>query len=75
MLYEVITITPQVKGRVSEISPRMVAGGVFQKGDLLFAIEEVDYQLAIALAQASLAQAELELLRNENLAEVRNNFV
>jgi RND family efflux transporter MFP subunit len=65
-----VTITPQVRGRVVEISPRMVAGGTFQKGEQLFAIEEVDYQLAIDLARANLAQAELELLRNENLAEV-----
>lgn len=67
--YEV-DITPQVKGRVSEISPQMVAGGIFRKGELLFAIEDIDYQLAIALAQSNLAQAELELLRNENLAEL-----
>ena len=67
--YEV-AITPQVKGRVSELSPRMVAGGIFQKGELLFTIEDLDYQLAIILAQSSLAQAELELLRNENLADL-----
>jgi len=67
--YEV-GITPQVKGRVSELSPQMVAGGTFLKGDLLFAIEDIDYQLAIALAQSSLAQTELELLRNENLADL-----
>ena len=67
--YEV-SITPQIKGRVSELSPQMVAGGTFQKGELLFAIEDVDYQLAIAHAQATLAQAELELLRNENLADL-----
>lgn len=67
--YEV-DITPQVKGRVSEISPQMVAGGNFRKGELLFAIEDVDYQLAISLAHSSLAQAELELMRNENLAEL-----
>ncbi len=67
--YEV-SITPQIKGRVSELSPQMVAGGTFQKGEMLFAIEDVDYQLAIAHAQANLAQAELELLRNENLADL-----
>lgn len=67
--YEV-SITPQIKGRVSELSPQMVAGGTFQKGEMLFAIEDVDYQLAIAHAQATLAQAELELLRNENLADL-----
>ena len=67
--YEV-GITPQVKGRVSELSSEMVAGGTFRKGELLFAIEDVDYQLAIALAQSSLAQADLALLRNENLADL-----
>ncbi len=67
--YEV-SITPQIKGRVSELSPQMVAGGTFLKGELLFAIEDVDFQLAIAHAQANLAQAELELLRNENLADL-----
>ncbi len=68
-----VNITPQVKGRVSELSPRMVAGGIFRKDELLFAIEDVDYRLAIDLARANLAQAEYELLRNENLAEVARN--
>jgi len=65
-----VIITPQVKGRVSELSPNLVEGGTFRKGELLFAIESVDYDLAIDLAKASLAQAELELQRNENLARV-----
>jgi len=65
-----VNITPQVKGRVSELSSNMVVGGTFRKGELLFAIESVDYDLAIDLARASLAQAELELQRNENLAMV-----
>jgi RND family efflux transporter MFP subunit len=65
-----VDITPQVKGRVSELSEQMVAGGLFRKGEQLFAIEDVDYKLAIDLARANLAQAELELLRNENLAAV-----
>lgn len=65
-----VNITPQVRGRVSELSPNMVEGGTFRKGELLFAIESVDYELAIDLARASLAQAELELQRNENLARV-----
>ena len=65
-----VSVTPQVRGRVVEISPQMVAGGVFRKGEQLFAIEDVDYQLAIDLARSNLAQAELELMRTENLAEV-----
>lgn len=67
--YEV-SIVPQVKGRISEISPQMVAGGMLRKGELLFAIEDVDYRLAIESARFNLAQSELELLRNEKLAEV-----
>ena len=65
-----VSITPQVRGKIVEISPRMVAGGVFRQGELLFAIEDVDYRLAIELARASLAQAALELMRIENLADV-----
>jgi len=65
-----IHVTPQVKGRVSELSPNMVAGGTFRKGELLFAIEDIDYRLAIDLARANLAQAELELQRNQSLARV-----
>ncbi len=68
-----VGVTPQVKGRIVEISPQMVAGGIFRKGELLFSIEAVDYQLAIDLANSNLAQAELDLQRNENLAEVARN--
>jgi RND family efflux transporter MFP subunit len=65
-----VDITPQVKGRVVKMSPNLVAGGTFREGELLFAIEDVDYQLAIDLARASLAQTELDLQRNANLARV-----
>jgi RND family efflux transporter MFP subunit len=65
-----VSVTPQVRGRVVEISPQMVVGGVFSKDEQLFAIEDVDYQLAIDLARSNLAQAELELMRTENLADV-----
>ena len=37
-----VAISPQVKGRVSELAPQMVAGGIFRQGELLFAIEDVD---------------------------------
>ncbi len=65
-----VAITPQVPGRVAAISPDLVVGGQVAAGELLFAIEDVDYQLAIALARGSLAQADLELQRIENLAKL-----
>lgn len=65
-----IRIAPQVSGRVSEIAPQMISGGFFRKGEQMFAIEAVDYHLAIDLARASLAQAELELAKTTSLAGV-----
>jgi RND family efflux transporter MFP subunit len=63
-------ITPQVSGRVVEISPRLVAGGFFEKGDLLFAIEAIDYRLAVDRAQAALARAEVDLATVESQARI-----
>jgi RND family efflux transporter MFP subunit len=65
-----VAITPQVKGRISAMSPKLVVGGRFRQGELLFAIEDVDYRLAIDLARANLAKAELELQKTRNLAEI-----
>ncbi len=57
------SITPRVSGRIKYIAPAFIAGGFFSKGDILFEIEEVDYQLAVVRARAVLAQAELELAK------------
>ena len=63
-----ISITPQVKGSVSWVSPRLVAGGFFNKDELLFAIASADYELALERAQALVAKAELELATIESKA-------
>ena len=63
-------ITPQVSGQVQYISTRMAEGGFFKKGELLFSIEKIDYELALERAKAGLSQAQLELMRNESLAEI-----
>lgn len=63
-------VTPRVSGQVQYISSRMVEGGFSKKGELLFSIEKIDYELALERAKASLAQAELELIRNKSLAEI-----
>jgi len=63
-------ITPQVSGRVVEMSPNFRVGGFFRKGELLFRIEEVDYRLAVDGARAELARAELDLAREESNARV-----
>lgn len=65
-----ISIIPQVKGLITYMAPQFVAGGFFQKDELLFAIEPIDYELAVERAKASLAKAELELASIEGKAKI-----
>ena len=64
------TLTPQVSGVITFISPNLVSGGFFKKGELLFKIENLDYKLAVDRARATIAQAELELAKEESNARV-----
>jgi RND family efflux transporter MFP subunit len=54
-------IVPQVSGMVTELGSNLMAGGFVRAGELLFAVEPVDFQLAIDRARANLTKAELEL--------------
>ncbi|MDA9043735.1 efflux RND transporter periplasmic adaptor subunit [Pseudomonadales bacterium] len=54
-------VIPEIKGRVTWISPNLVVGGYFQAGDLLVTIDAADYQARTGLAQAQLLRAEAEL--------------
>ncbi len=63
-------LTPQVSGRIVAMAPNFVVGGFFRQGELLFRIEDVDYKLAVDRARASLAQAELDLAREESNARI-----
>lgn len=63
-------LAPQVAGRVVAVSPRLVEGGFFRKGEELFRLEAVDFQLAVQQAEASLAEAERNLLTVQSQAKV-----
>ncbi len=65
-----IGVVPQVSGKIVEIAPDLVAGGFFKKGDLLFRIEDADYNLAVDRARAALARTEYELATVESQARV-----
>lgn len=58
-------ISPEVTGRVLEISPNLKQGGLVRKGELMARIEDVDYRAAQARANAALADAELALASEE----------
>jgi RND family efflux transporter MFP subunit len=63
-------IVPQVSGRVTNVAVGFVAGGLFKKGDLLFEIEAIDYELAAEKSRAAVAKAEYELAQIESRARV-----
>lgn len=53
-------LIPEVSGRVSWISPSLVNGGVFERGDVLLRLEDQDYRSTLQRAEAALTRAEAE---------------
>jgi len=74
----VVTIAPEVSGRV--IALPLADNQFVHKGDLLIAIDQTDYRLAITLAEAAVQQAEAnaqnaqrEAARRERLRELASS--
>lgn len=65
-----ISLAPQVSGRVTKIADRLIAGGFFRRGDVLFEIEDADYRLSVDRARAALAKAEYELIAMQGQARI-----
>jgi RND family efflux transporter MFP subunit len=63
------TLIPQVSGQIVGISPSFREGGFFEQGDILVTLDPRDYQLAIASAEAQVAQAESAL--EQELAQAK----
>ncbi len=64
------TLIPQVPGRVIQVSPSFREGGFFERGDVLLRIEPRDFELALASAEAQVAQASAAMEQELALAEV-----
>jgi RND family efflux transporter MFP subunit len=56
-----IALSAQVSGKIEAVSKNFNDGGVIHKGEQLVKIEDADYRVALARAQAGLAQAEQAL--------------
>ncbi len=67
--HSLVTFTAQVPGRVQVIHPAFEDGAFFKKGDVLLEIDPVDFQVAVISAQAQVASAQLNLDKEEALAE------
>jgi len=66
-----LQIVAEVTGKVTWIAPQMLAGGRFNKGQILFKIDPVTYQNDKARAAASVKAAEANLSRSAS-AESRS---
>ena len=67
-----IDVVSEVSGRITSVSPDFVEGGSLSAGEALITIEDRDYVLAVAEAQARLAARRFELeqaLANADVAE------
>ncbi len=64
------TLVAEVAGRLEWVSPAFAEGGFFGRGEVLARIEDADYRLAVAQAEAQMAQAKVRLERESAEAEV-----
>ncbi len=58
-------LIPEVSGRVRWVSPSLVNGGTFDKGDVLLRLDDDDYRSAVARADAVLTRAKAEHQQTE----------
>jgi RND family efflux transporter MFP subunit len=56
-----VGIKPEVSGRVVQLHPQLLPGGLVQEGETLFEIEAADYEIAVAQAKADLEVAKLQV--------------
>ena len=53
-------IIAQLSGEVAALSPSMIAGGEFSKGDVLISIDARDYEIALSRAKANVERSRAE---------------
>jgi membrane fusion protein, multidrug efflux system len=63
-----LALVAEVSGKVVKVHPVFAAGGYFKKGEMLLTIDTRDYEFAIIRANAAIAEAYKELLREREEA-------
>lgn len=66
-----IDLTPQVAGRIVAISEKFAEGAGFEPGETLIRLDDADYRLALARAEAGVAAAEVLLLQARAAATIK----
>ena len=59
------TLVAETTGRIVNISDNFYNGGFFEKGDLLLQVDDRDYQNAVVIARAEVAQRQLALTEEQ----------
>lgn len=54
-------LVAEVSGRIIAMSPAMVSGGFFKRGEVLLSIDPLDYEVALEQTKANLARATSDL--------------
>ena len=67
---DVVNIAPEVSGKIIEINPRLETGEVIARGDLIFKIDERDYEAAFDEASATVRKLENSLLSLKKTYEI-----
>ncbi len=65
-----ITLVPEISGKVKWVSPRLVSGGLFLKGETMLKIDTADFELAIEKVRAEIAQVQVALTTEQERAKV-----
>lgn len=69
------TLIPEVSGRVTWISPSLVGGGSFKRGDVLLKIDPADYQSNVERSRAVVQRTEVEhAFSGDELKRLENLF-
>ncbi|WP_226704292.1 efflux RND transporter periplasmic adaptor subunit [Microbulbifer elongatus] len=66
-----IDLTPEVSGRIVSVAPGFAEGAGFEPNEVLIQLDDSDYQLALARAEAGVAQAEVLLLQAQAAATIK----
>jgi len=65
-----VDVVPQVAGKVTWVSDRLVPGGRIAKGEPLLRVDARDYRIAVRQRAAEVSQAELALAQEESRRRV-----
>ena len=67
---QTLNLSPEVSGKITWVSPKLRAGGVVRKGDLLVKIDDEDYKLALEQLRVAVNRAKLEIDQETARGEV-----